>query len=94
AGSVDDKVSAIQAVDSEVIQRLHSWQGDSLRVLVMPDHPTPISIQTHTPEPVPFMLWGPGFKANGARRFTEAEAKSTGLFIAEGYNIMGKLVGG
>ncbi|MCD6453320.1 MAG: cofactor-independent phosphoglycerate mutase [Dehalococcoidales bacterium] len=93
AGSVDDKVSAIQAVDSEVIQRLHSWQGDSLRVLVMPDHPTPISIQTHTPEPVPFMLWGPGFKANGARRFTEAEAKSTGLFVAEGYNIMGRLIG-
>jgi 2,3-bisphosphoglycerate-independent phosphoglycerate mutase len=42
---------------------------------------------------VPFLLWGPGFTLNGAKKFTEAEAKSTGLFIEEGYNIMGKLIG-
>jgi hypothetical protein len=39
------------------------------------------------------MLWGSGFTANGAKRFTEAEAKSTGFFIEDGYNIMGKLIG-
>jgi 2,3-bisphosphoglycerate-independent phosphoglycerate mutase len=38
------------------------------------------------------MLWGPGFTASGAERFTEAEAKGTGVFIKEGYNIMGRLV--
>jgi 2,3-bisphosphoglycerate-independent phosphoglycerate mutase len=60
----------------------------------MPDHATPIKSQTHTGEPVPFLLWGAGFTANGAKRFTEAEAGKTGLFIEEGYNIMGRLVGG
>jgi 2,3-bisphosphoglycerate-independent phosphoglycerate mutase len=40
------------------------------------------------------MLWGAGFAPNGAKRFTEAEAKSTGLFIEEGYNIMGRLIRG
>ena len=92
AGSIDDKIEAIQRVDSEVVSRLRSWQGDDLRVLVMPDHPTPIKVQTHTADPVPFLLWGEGIKANGARRFTEAEAKSTGVFIEEGYKIMGRLV--
>jgi len=91
-GSIDDKVEAIQEIDREVISRLRSWRPDTLRVLVMPDHPTPIKTQTHSPDPVPFMLWGEGFANNGARRFTEAEAAKTGLFIDPGYNIMGRLI--
>jgi len=93
AGSIDNKVEAIQRIDSEVVSRLRTWRGDSLRVLIMPDHPTPIEIRTHSPEPVPFMLWGEGFTSNGAERFTEAEATGTGLSIDPGYNIMSRLVG-
>jgi 2,3-bisphosphoglycerate-independent phosphoglycerate mutase len=91
AGSVDDKIEAIQMVDKEVVSRIGSRKPDKLRVLVLPDHPTPIKIQTHTDEPVPFMLWGSGFASNGAKRFTEAEAKSTGVFIEDGYKIMAQL---
>jgi 2,3-bisphosphoglycerate-independent phosphoglycerate mutase len=93
AGSIDDKIEAIQRVDAEMVSRLRSWDKDSLRVLIMPDHPTPIKIQTHIGEPVPFMLWGAEFVANGAERFTEAEAKNIGIFIEQGYNIMAKLTG-
>ena len=93
AGSIDDKIEAIQRVDSEVVSQLCSWRPDNLRTLILPDHPTPIETQTHSGEPVPFMLWGSGFTSNGAKRFTEAEAKSTGLFIEEGYNIMSRLIG-
>ena len=92
AGSVRDKVSSIESIDKEVVARLRSWSGDALRVLVMPDHPTPIEVQTHTAEPVPFMLWGVGFTANRSQRFTENEAKSTGFFIEEGYKIMSRLI--
>jgi 2,3-bisphosphoglycerate-independent phosphoglycerate mutase len=91
AGSIDDKVEAIQMVDKEVVSRICSWNLDKLRFLVLPDHPTPIKIQTHTDEPVPFVLWGSGFASNGAKRFTETEAKSAGIFIEDGYNIMAKL---
>jgi 2,3-bisphosphoglycerate-independent phosphoglycerate mutase len=89
AGSIDDKIEAIQRVDSEVIRRLK----DGLRLLVLPDHPTPIKVRTHSGQPVPFILWGEGFSTNGGKRFTEAEAKSTGLFIEDGYKIMGRLIG-
>ncbi len=92
-GSIDDKIEAIQRVDREVIGRLRSWQADNLRVLIMPDHATPIKIRTHIDDPVPFLLWGTGFTANGAKRFTEAEAKNTEVFIEEGYNIMERLIG-
>jgi len=88
AGLIDDKIKAIERVDSEVISRLRG----GLRLLILPDHSTPIKVRTHTGDPVPFLLWGEGFISNGAKRFTEAEAKSTGLFIDEGYKIMRRLV--
>ena len=94
AGAIDDKVAAIEAIDREVVSRLRFWREDSLRLLVMPDHPTPIKVQTHTDEPVPFLLWGPGFTGNGAERFTEVEAAKTGIFIEEGYKIMDRLIEG
>jgi 2,3-bisphosphoglycerate-independent phosphoglycerate mutase len=100
AGSIDDKIEAIQRVDREVLSHFLSWRGrgngengDNLRMLILPDHATPIAVQTHTPEPVPFLLWGPGFEANGAERFTEAEANNTGVFIDNGHAIMGRLIG-
>jgi len=91
-GSIDGKVEAIRRIDEEVVSRLRTWRGDSLRLLVAPDHPTPIEIRTHSADPVPFMLWGEGFTKNGAAGFSEAEAVKTSLYIDPGYNIMRKLV--
>jgi 2,3-bisphosphoglycerate-independent phosphoglycerate mutase len=92
AGLAKDKIEAIQRVDKEIVSRIRSWDRDTLRVLVAPDHSTPIEIQTHVADSVPFMLWGSGFVASGAKRFTETEAKGTGFFVEEGYNIMGRLL--
>ncbi|MFC2034525.1 cofactor-independent phosphoglycerate mutase [Chloroflexota bacterium] len=93
AGAIEDKIEALQRVDREVLSRLRFWRGDTLRLLIMPDHSTPIKTRTHNPDPVPFMLWGEGFVTNGAGRFTEAEAAKTGLFVDPGYNIMSRLKG-
>jgi 2,3-bisphosphoglycerate-independent phosphoglycerate mutase len=93
SGSIEEKVKAIEKIDKEVISRIRQYKDD-LRVLIMPDHPTPITVRTHTAEPVPFLIWGKEVKANGAKRFTEAEAAKTGVFIGEGYKIMGRLIGG
>ena len=92
AGSIDDKIEAIRRVDKELVGCFRSWNKDALRVLVMPDHATPIDVQTHVGDPVPFMMWGPGFMASGAKRFTEAEAKRAGVFIEDGYSIMSRLI--
>jgi 2,3-bisphosphoglycerate-independent phosphoglycerate mutase len=91
-GYIDEKVKAIENIDAQVVGELRKYKGD-LRILVMPDHPTPITVRTHSPDPVPFLMWGKGFNANGAARFTESEAKATGVYIADGYKIMGKLIG-
>ena len=93
-GHIDDKIKAIERVDKEVIGRLLSYNRDSLRVLAMPDHATPIEVRTHVADPVPFMLWGSGFKAVSAKAFSEKEAKNAGIFIKDGYTIMRKLIPG
>jgi 2,3-bisphosphoglycerate-independent phosphoglycerate mutase len=93
AGLIDDKVKALELIDEQVVGRLRSRNPGGLRILALPDHPTPIKLRTHTEEPVPFVLWGPGFKSSGAKNFSEKGAKDTGILIADGCNIMRKLVG-
>ena len=91
-GLIDEKIKAIEYIDAEIIGRLGSLGKDELRGLVMPDHPTPITSRTHAADPVPFLLWGSGIESNGAERFTESEAGKTGLFMEQGYKIMGELL--
>jgi len=91
-GSIDEKVEALEQIDKEVVARIRSWKRGKLRILALPDHPTPIKIQTHTEEPVLFILWGPGFQLNGAKKFTEVEAKGTGIYIDDGFNLMNRLI--
>ena len=92
AGSVSEKVGAIERIDSEMVARLRTWDGGDLRVLIMPDHPTPLTTRTHNGDPVPFLIWGAGVSANGARRFTEAEAAASGLSVDPGFTIMDRLL--
>jgi len=93
-GHIDDKIKAIEQIDREVIGKLLSYKKDSVRLLVLPDHATPIKVQTHVGEPVPFVLRGAGLKPSGAGAFSEKEAKNTGIFIKDGYTILGKLIKG
>jgi len=93
-GAIQDKIAAIENIDREVIGRLLAWKGDDLKVLVMPDHPTPIKLKTHCAEPVPFLIWGKGVKGKGGLRFTEPEAGKTGLSVEPGYKIMDRFIRG
>ncbi|AGG08636.1 MULTISPECIES: cofactor-independent phosphoglycerate mutase [Dehalococcoides] len=87
AGSLSDKVKAIELIDEFMVSKLLSYPED-IRVLVMPDHPTPIKLKTHVAEPVPFLMWGKGFSANGVSRFTEKEALKTGIIFEKGCTLM------
>ena len=92
-GSAEEKIEAIRRIDRDIIGRL-TGSGEPMRVLVMPDHPTPIPTRTHNADPVPFLLWGPGFSSNRAIRFTEPEGNKTGLIIDPGCNIMKRFTQG
>ena len=66
---------------------------DALRLLVLPDHPTPLETRTHAAEPVPFIIWGAGFEPNGATAYTEEAARATGLAVAPGHLLMSTFLG-
>lgn len=92
AGSVEGKVAAIEAIDREIASVLRERTGE-LRVLAMPDHPTPVELKTHVGEAVPFLLAGPGIGKNGGSAFTEAQAMATGLVVDPGRGVMDLLLG-
>jgi len=93
SGDARAKVEAIEMIDREIAGRILNYPGE-VRVLVMPDHPTPVDLRTHTGEPVPFLMWGKGIPPGGSLRFTEKEAAATGNVYEQGYKIMRELTGG
>lgn len=87
-GSVADKIEAIERIDEDMVAPLRRLGSQGIRLLIAPDHPTPIQVQTHVADPVPFLMWGAGIAPNGALRFTEREATRTGLTVEEGHRLM------
>ena len=57
AGNIEEKIKAIECVDREVIGPMLAFGSENIRILAMPDHPTPIEVRTHVSDPVPFVLW-------------------------------------
>ena len=96
AGLLDKKVSAIEAFDAMVVGNvLEGMKGVSeFRVMVTTDHYTPVSVRTHTTEPVPFAICGTGIPASqdGSGGFSEKSAEAHGLFVAEGYKLIQRLI--
>ena len=91
AGDSRGKIAGIEAIDREVVARAMRYPGP-IRLLCMPDHPTPIALKTHTDEPVPFVLWGEGVVCNGADAYDEEHARSTGLLVDPGRGVMDLLL--
>ena len=59
--------------------------------MILPDHPTPIRIRTHSIDPVPFMIYSSEREREGVDHFNELTAISTGNYVSDGYNLMGIL---
>ena len=94
-GSVKNKVKDIEFLDDQVIRVVAEElkkRGEEFRMLIGPDHPTPISIRTHSKDPVPFMIYDSTKETNGQKEYSEEAAKSTGLVLEHGHDLMGRLL--
>lgn len=90
-GLVKEKVQSIEYLDTRVIgpiMKAMEEAGEDYRMLVLPDHPTPIRIRTHSSDPVPYVLYDSTRQQRKKARYTEAEAKATGTFIPHGYELL------
>ena len=94
-GLIKEKVQSIEYLDSRVIgpiMKAMEDAGEDYRMLVLPDHPTPIRIRTHSSNPVPYVLYDSTRQAKKIARYTEAEARSAGIFVPHGYELLKMLL--
>ncbi len=90
-GSVERKTEAIQYLDQRVIRPVKEGLdafGEPYRMLILPDHPTPVSVRTHTADPVPYLLYDSAGKEEHTWNYNEAEAKKSGVFFENGWELM------
>ncbi len=93
-GSIENKIKAIENLDSRVIAPVKAAMdasGESYRLLILPDHPTPIRCRTHTSDPVPYILYDSTKERRAVAYYSEKEAKATGIYQPEGYKLIEKL---
>ena len=95
-GDITHKIYSIEQIDEKVVKPLVEGltaAGEPFRVLVCPDHPTPIAVKTHVSDPVPYLLYASDTqKGCGADRYDEESAKNTGIFVEQGSQLMRKLL--
>ncbi|NLL51309.1 MAG: phosphoglycerate mutase, partial [Peptococcaceae bacterium] len=90
---LENKVLSIELIDKEVIGTiLEGLKGQDFRIMVLPDHSTPLSVRTHTQDPVPFVIYDSTKAKAGQAVFNEQSASQTGLFVDKGYTLMDKFI--
>lgn len=90
-GDAPGKVKSLELIDSIVIGslvRALEESGEDYSIMVLPDHPTPVSTRTHSSDPVPCAIYRKGDKNNGAQAFTEKDARSFGKRFDRGWELM------
>lgn len=94
---IENKVLSIELIDKKILAPVLSYlesTGEDFRILVLPDHPTPIRLRTHTSNPVPFFLYCSDRAHKGTEVFSEAAGASTGYYLPNGFELMNLMVKG
>ncbi len=94
-GMLKEKIKAIEEFDELVVGMVLKNAGKlgSHRLLILPDHPTPISLKTHTADPVPFIFYdSEKVRDSGITSFDEVSAKNAGLYIEDGFKLMEMMI--
>lgn len=86
---IQNKVKSIELIDELILgPLLKAFEGEEIKILICPDHPTPLALKTHTNAPVPYLIYDSRKNAEGVERFCEEEAEKTGRFIDVGHSLM------
>ena len=94
-GLLKEKIQSIEYLDRRLIapvKKAMEDAGEDFRMLVLPDHPTPIRLRTHTGDPVPYVLYDSTRQRKSIQKYTEAEAEATGNYEPNGYRLIQQLL--
>ena len=90
-GELEHKIQSIADLDRRLIapvKKAMEAAGEDFRMLILPDHPTPLRIRTHSSDPVPYVLYDSTMQRKSIARYTEAAARATGIFEPQGCRLM------
>ena len=94
-GSVERKVQAIEYLDEKVIgpvvEKMEA-AGEDFRLLILPDHPTPVRLRTHTSDDVPYLLYDSTHPLDKGWHYNEEEGRKSGIRIEQGHLLMDKFL--
>jgi 2,3-bisphosphoglycerate-independent phosphoglycerate mutase len=95
-GDLREKITAIERFDRLVVGTIikEFKRKKNFRLLVLPDHATPISVRTHVSDDVPFAIYGKGIVARGFLNYSEREAEKSDLYFEKGYELMDYFIKG
>jgi len=95
---IENKYKAIEYIDNQIVKVIKDEMeriGEDYRMIILPDHPTPLSLRTHTSEPVPFLIYQSNDEKNNVNdTYNEVTSKETGLYFPEGYKLMDYFIKG
>ena len=93
-GNMQEKILAIERFDQLVVGTILEAlkKNGDFRILLLPDHATPLALRTHTADSVCFAMYGKGISACGLEGFNEAEAKKSGIFLDQPHILMDRLI--
>ncbi len=95
-GSAENKILAIERIDEMIVRpvvQAFREAGIDYRMLILPDHPTPVRVRTHTGDPVPYLLYDSTADVDGPDTYSEKTGAQTGIYVAEGYTLISRLLG-
>ncbi len=88
---LENKILSVEKIDAEILAPVSEYlasTGDASRIMVLPDHPTPIRLRTHTIDPVPFLIYSSDRERNGVSTFNEETAAAKHFYLPDGYRLM------
>ena len=86
---IQNKVKSIELIDELILGPiLKAFDGEDIKILICPDHPTPLALKTHTNAPVPYLIYDSRKEQKGVKKFCEEEAEKTGRFVGVGHTLM------
>ena len=95
-GSTERKVQAIENLDQRIIRPIVEGlraAGEDFRMVILPDHPTPVSLRTHTADNVPYLMYDSTMEQAHSWKYNEEEAEKSGNLIVEGHKLIDHLLG-
>ncbi|MCL2518077.1 MAG: cofactor-independent phosphoglycerate mutase [Oscillospiraceae bacterium] len=92
---LENKILSIEYIDERILKHIYKYlesSGEDYKIMVLPDHPTPMCIRTHSSDPVPFIIYSNTETNSGVEVYNEDNCTATGLYIEHGYNLLGYMI--